>query len=97
MRINLIPATALVVIGLTVPASAADIGYVQGPGTEIYTRSGPLSVQVDIDIAAGVGLASVSSTDKWFNVWQIEGHDITGRYMEVDVDARTGAIIDVYR
>jgi hypothetical protein len=39
----------------------------------------------------------VSSAHKWFNDWQIEGYDIAGRYMEVDVDARTGAIVDVDR
>ena len=97
MRTNLIPAVALVMIGFTVPAAAADMGYVQRPATEIYTRIGPLPVQAAIDIANGVGLVSVSSTDKWFNEWQIEGHDVTGRYMEVDVDARTGAIVDVDR
>jgi hypothetical protein len=97
MRNNLIPAVALVMIGYTIPAAAADMGYVQEPVTEIYTRVGPLPVQAAIDIANGVGLVSVSSTDKWFNEWQVEGHDITGRYMEVDVDARTGAIVNVDR
>jgi hypothetical protein len=97
MRNNLIPAAALALIGFIVPASAADIGYVQEPVTEIYTRPGPLPAQAAIDIAYGVGLVSVSSTDKWFNEWQIEGRDVTGRYIEVDVDARTGAIVDVDR
>ncbi len=97
MRINLIPAVALVMIGFAAPAAAADVGYVQGPVTEIYTRAGPLPVQAAIDIANGVGLVSVSSTDKWFNEWQIEGRDVTGSYMEVDVDAHTGAIVNVDR
>jgi hypothetical protein len=97
MRNNLIPAATLVMIGLTAPAAAADIGYIREPVTEIYTRVGPLPVQAAIDIANGVGLVSVSSTDKWFNEWQIEGHDVTGRYMEVDIDARTGAIMNVDR
>ncbi len=97
MRNNLILAVALVVIGFTVPASAAAIGYVQEPVTKIYTQAGPLPVQAAIDIANGVGLVSVSSTNKWFNEWQIEGYDVTGSYMEVDVDARTGAIVDVDR
>jgi hypothetical protein len=42
MRNNLIPAAALAMIGFTVPASAADVGYVQEPVTEIYTQAGPL-------------------------------------------------------
>lgn len=97
MRNNLIPAVTLVMIGFTVPAWAADIGYVQEPVTEVYTRPGPLPVQAAIDIANGIGLVSVSSTDRSGNEWEIEGHDVTGRYMEVDVDARTGAIVDVDR
>lgn len=97
MRNHLFPAVALVMIGFAIPASAADIGYVQEPVTEIYTRAGPLPVEAAIDIANGVGLVSVSSAHKWFNDWQIEGYDIAGRYMEVDVDARTGAIVDVDR
>ena len=97
MRNNLIPAVALVMIGFTVPASAADIGYVQEPVTEIYTQAGPLPVQAAIDIANGIGLVSVSSTDRSGNEWEIEGRDVAGRYMEVDVDAYTGAIVNVDR
>jgi hypothetical protein len=97
MRNNLIPAVALVMIGFTVPASAADIGYVQEPVTEIYTQAGPLPVQAAVDIANGIGLVSVSDTDKWGNEWQIEGYDVAGNYMEVDVNAHTGAIVDVDR
>lgn len=97
MRNNLIPAVALVMIGFTVPASAADIGYVQEPVTEVYTQAGPLPLQTAVDIANGIGLVSVSNTNKWGNEWQIEGYDVAGSYMEVDVDARTGAIVDVDR
>ena len=97
MRNNLIPAAALVMIGFTAPAAAADIAYVQEPVTEIYTQAGPLPVQAAVDIANGIGLVSVSDTDKWGNEWQIEGYDVAGSYMEVDVDARTGAIVDVDR
>lgn len=97
MRNNLIPAVALVMIGFTVPASAADFGYVQEPVTEIYTQVGPLPIQAAVDIANRIGLVSVSSTNKWGNEWQIEGYDVTGSYMEVDVDARTGAIVNVDR
>lgn len=97
MRNNLVPAVALVMIGFTVPASAADIGYVREPVTEMYTGAGTLPLQAAVDIANGIGLVCVSSTDKWDNEWQIEGYDVTGSYMEVDVDARTGAIVDVDR
>jgi hypothetical protein len=65
--------------------------------TEIYTRVGPLPLQAAVDIANGLGLVSVSNTNKWGNEWQIEGYDVAGSYMEVDVDARTGAILNVDR
>ena len=78
-------------IGFIVPASAADIGYVQEPVSEIYTRAGPLPLQAAVDIA------NCSNTNKWGNVWQVEGYDVAGSYMEVDVDARTGAIVNVDR
>lgn len=97
MRNNLIPAVALVMAGFAVPASAADIGYVHEPVVEVYTRAGPMPLQVAVDIANGVGLVSVSNTSKWGDEWQIEGYDVAGSYMEVDVDARTGAIVDVDR
>jgi hypothetical protein len=97
MRDNLIPAVALVMIGFTVSASAADIGYVQEPATEVYTRVGPLPLQAAVDIANGIGLVSVSNTNKWGNQWQVEGYDVAGSYMEVDVDAGTGAIVNVDR
>ena len=97
MRDNLIPAVALVMIGFIGPASAADIGYVQEPLSEIYPRAGPLPLQAAVDIANGIGLVSVSNTNKWGNVWQVEGYDVAGSYMEVDVDARTGAIVNVDR
>ena len=97
MRNNLIPAAvALVMIGFTVPSSAADIGHVQEPVAEIQT-AGPLPLQAAVDIANGIGLVSVSNTNKWGNEWQVEGYDVAGSYMEVDVDARTGAIVNVDR
>lgn len=97
MRNYLIPTTALAMIGLVAPASAADIGYVQEPIAPVYAQAGPLPLQAAVDIANGMGLISVSNTNKWGNEWQIEGYDVAGSYMEVDVDARTGAILDVDR
>jgi hypothetical protein len=97
MRNYLIPAAALAMIGLTTSASAADLAYVQEPVARVYAQAGPLPLQAAVDIANGMGLISVSNTNKWGNEWQIEGYDIAGSYMEVDVDARTGAILDVDR
>ena len=97
MRNYLIPAAALAMIGLATSASAADIAYVQEPVARVYAQAGPLPLQAAVDIANGMGLISVSNTNKWGNEWQIEGYDVAGSYMEVDVDARTGAVLDVDR
>lgn len=97
MRNILIPVAALAMIGLATPASAADIAYVQEPMAPLYAPAGPIPLQAAVDIANGLGLISVSNTNKWGNEWQIEGYDVAGSYMEVDVDARTGAVVDVDR
>lgn len=97
MRNYLIPATALAMIGFAASASAADIAYVQEPVAPVYAQAGPIPLQAAVDIANGLGLISVSNTNKWGNEWQIEGYDVAGSYMEVDIDARTGAVVDVDR
>ena len=56
MRNFLIPATALAMIGLAAPASAADIGYVQEPMARVYAPAGPLPLQAagdPLDLAEG--------------------------------------------
>lgn len=97
MRNYLTSAIALTMIGLTAPASAADIAYVQEPVAEVYAQAGPIPLQAAVDIANGLGLVSVSNTNKWGTEWQIEGYDVAGSYMEVDIDARTGTVVNVDR
>jgi hypothetical protein len=97
MRNILIPAVAFAMMGFAAPASAADIGYVPEPEIGASIPVGPIPLQAAVDIANGIGLVSVSSTNKWDNEWQVEGYDVAGNYMEVDVDTRTGAIVDVDR
>ena len=97
MRNYLIPATTLAMIGLATPASAADIAFVREPVAQVYAQAGPIPLQAAVDIANGMGLISVSNTNKWGSEWQIEGYDVAGSYMEVDIDARTGAVVNVDR
>ena len=40
---------------------------------------------------------SVSHTQFLGNEWEIEGRDMSGRYMEVYIDANTGDVISVNR
>ena len=44
-----------------------------------------------------MGMATISHTQFAGDEWQIEGRDISGRYMEVDVDANTGEVLNVDR
>jgi hypothetical protein len=84
MRKFLMPVAAIAMLGATVPALAYDSGDL-------------LSMQQALDIATDIGIATVSDTEFVGNEWQIEGRDITGRYIEVDVDATTGAVLNVDR
>jgi hypothetical protein len=84
MRKFLMPIAAVAMLGATVPALAYDSGDL-------------LSMQQALDIATSLGVVTVSDTEFAGNEWQIEGRDVTGRYIEVDVDATTGAVLNVDR
>jgi hypothetical protein len=82
MRKYLIP--AVVVLGLATPALADDSADI-------------ISMQAAVDVATDIGLATISHTQFAGDEWQIEGKDLSGRYIEVDVDAATGAVLNVDR
>jgi hypothetical protein len=84
MRKFLMPIAAVAMLGATVPALAYDSGDL-------------LSMQQALDIATSLGVVTVSDTEFAGNEWQIEGRDVTGRYIEVDVDATTGTVLNVDR
>jgi uncharacterized membrane protein YkoI len=54
-------------------------------------------MQRALGIATDLGLMTVSHTQFAGYEWQIEGRDARGRYMEVDVDAATGEVLNVDR
>ncbi|GAB1717213.1 MAG: hypothetical protein NTAFB05_22550 [Nitrobacter sp.] len=84
MRNYLLPLVAAVSLGTAVPAMAYDSGDL-------------LSMQEALGVATDIGLVTVSDTEFAGNEWQIEGRDLSGRYMEVDVDAITGEVLNVDR
>jgi len=84
MRKYLIPIATVVALGTATPVLAYDSG-------------GLMSMQAALGVATDVGIATVSHTEFAGDEWQIEGRDISGRYMEVDVDAATGAVLNVDR
>jgi uncharacterized membrane protein YkoI len=84
MRKYIMPFVAVVVLGIAAPAAASDSG-------------GLISMQSALNVAVDLGLVTVSHTQFAGDEWQIEGRDASGRYMEVDVDARTGEVLNVDR
>ena len=84
MRKIILPAIAAVALGLATPAMAADTG-------------GYISMQRALAIASDMGLATIQHTQFAGDEWQISGRDISGRYMEVDVDVNTGEVLNVDR
>jgi hypothetical protein len=84
MRKYIMPIVAVIALGLATPATAYDSG-------------GLVSMQAAMSVATELGLATVSHTEFAGDEWQIEGRDISGRHMEVDVDASTGEVLNVDR
>ena len=84
MQKYLMPIAAVVALGMATPAMAYDAG-------------GVVSMEAAVGVATDIGLVTVSQTQFAGDEWQIEGRDISGRYMEVDVDAATGAVLNVDR
>jgi predicted small secreted protein len=84
MRKYIMPIVAALALGIATPAMAYDSGDL-------------ISMQEPLSIATDLGLVTVSHTEFAGDEWQIEGRDISGRYMEVDVDATTGEVLNVDR
>ncbi|MDA9399376.1 hypothetical protein [Bradyrhizobium sp. CCBAU 45389] len=84
MRSFILPAIVAIGLGSAAPAMAYDTGD-------------QVSMQVALDVAADIGVMTVSHTQFLGDEWQIEGRDRAGRWMEVDVDARTGEVRNVDR
>jgi hypothetical protein len=84
MRKFILPIVAALALGTAAPAIAYDTG-------------GLNSMQAALDVATDLGLVTVSHTQFAGDEWQIEGRDVTGRYMEVDVDVTTGEVLHVQR
>ena len=84
MRKLILPAIVAIGLGSAAPAMAYDTGD-------------QISMQVALDVATDIGVMTVSQTEFLGDEWQIEGRDRAGRWMEVDVDARTGEVRNVDR
>ncbi|MCC8982164.1 PepSY domain-containing protein [Bradyrhizobium acaciae] len=84
MRSFIIPAIAALAIGAATPAMAYDSGN-------------QISMEAALDVATNLGIVTVSNTQFLGDEWEVEGRDRLGRWMQVDVDARTGEVRNVDR
>lgn len=84
MRKFILPAIVAIGFGSAAPAMAYDTGD-------------QISMQAALDVATDIGVMTISHTEFAGDEWQIEGRDSRGRWMEVDVDARTGDVRNVDR
>jgi hypothetical protein len=84
MRKYILPIVAVTMLGGASSAMAYDSG-------------GVVSLDMAMSVATNVGIASVSDTQFAGDEWQIEGRDMNGQYMEVDVDSATGQVLNVDR
>ncbi|MDA9532616.1 hypothetical protein [Bradyrhizobium sp. CCBAU 25338] len=84
MRKFILPIAMALALGTAAPAMA-------------YGTGDQISMQVALDVASDLGVVTVSHTNLLGDEWQIEGRDRAGRWMEVDVDARTGEVRNVDR
>lgn len=84
MRNYILSLAAAAALGVTAPAAAYDSGSL-------------LSMQDALAVATDIGVVTVSDVEFAGYEWQIEGRDLSGRYMEVDVDANTGEVLNVDR
>lgn len=97
----LLPMLAVGALSAAVPAVAADV-YVREPAPRVgvavpMVPAGPLGVEQAIQIAYGIGLVQVKDTHFDGDEWEIKGRDAYGKWIEVDIDARTGEIRNVDR
>lgn len=84
MRNVILPIVAVLALGAATPAMAYDSGD-------------QMSMQAALDVASSLGILTVSNTEFLGDEWEIEGRDFRGRWMQVDVDARTGEVRNVDR
>ena len=99
LRKAMVPAV-LLVMGAAAPAGAADylVGSRPVAGAPVVeVPAGPLTLQDALVIASGVGVVTVQNTHFDDDQWEIEGRDRYGKWIQVDVDARTGEIRHVDR
>ncbi|WP_398483622.1 PepSY domain-containing protein [Tardiphaga sp.] len=101
LRKALLPMLAAGALSAAVPAMAADV-YVRDRAPRVGVAvpvmpAGPLTVEQAVQVAYGIGVVEVKDTHFDGDEWEIKGRDRYGKWIEVDIDARTGEVRNVDR
>lgn len=99
LRKALLPLALASALSSAAPAMAADY-IVRQPAPRAAMApvpSGPLTLQDALAIASLIGVVTVQNTHYDDNEWEIEGRDQYGKWIQVDIDARTGEVRHVDR
>jgi hypothetical protein len=94
-----LPLIAALTIGAATPTLAADV-YARPPRAAVVVPTvpaGPLTLQDALAVAANIGVVRVTETHYDDGEWNIEGRDAYDKWIQVDVDARTGEVRNVDR
>ncbi|UGV28826.1 PepSY domain-containing protein [Rhodopseudomonas boonkerdii] len=100
MRKAVLPMLAVGALVTAVPAMAADVYVPRAPRAAVAVPVmpvGPLTVEQAIQVAYRIGVVQVKNTHFDGDEWEIEGRDAYGKWIQVDVDARTGEVRNVDR
>ena len=100
LRKALLPMLAVGALAAAVPAMAADVYVPRAPRVAVAVPVmpvGPLTVEQAIQVAYRIGVVQVKNTHFDGDEWEIEGRDAYGKWIQVDVDARTGEVRNVDR
>lgn len=97
LRKAMLPVVAALAIGVATPALSADYFPRQPAPRAVMVPAGPLTLQDALAVAAGIGVVTVKDTHFDGDEWEIEGRDAYGKWIQVDVDARTGEVRNVDR
>jgi hypothetical protein len=73
------------------------IGLAAATPAMAYDTGDQISMQAALDVATDLGIMTVSNTEFLGDEWQVQGRDRAGRWMEVYVDANSGAVRHVER
>lgn len=82
---------AAMTAALTLPG----IGLARPAAAEDERHHGPVTAEHAIEIARRAGMVRVTAVDCDDGTWDIGGCDARGREMEVEIDPRTGRILDI--